>query len=219
MNEINNEINKEQFNQVMIKADKVNKKILLNLYTSCNLILKLCENKNITSDKELKSILSEYEKKVYRTKDGSLTDEEIIRFEFKRIDEEYKRQIEQYLSPSLDNSLDENSSVTPQQQILVLVEYYKDQIKIFNEASPNQITDEKLALIKKRIALIEGLLKLKNGLYYDTLHCFFDEYERVLNIIYKNEDFKEKSSINNFTKDKKIIYNKYQENDRKGRQQ
>ena len=146
-------------------------------------------------------LLRKYESEAYVTKNRVLTDKEIIDLELTRISKEYKKQVENN-TLSVTSTLNEDSDIELQQHLLVLVEYYLGQLKIFKEIPESMITQDDVFFIKKRIAYIEALLKMKNGLYYEIYLNFCDELDRV---IHANQDLSDKKdNYNNIN-----INNKY----------
>ena len=165
-----------EFYNIIANTDELNKTILLNLYTSLVGFITLSNKEEF--DGLLVDLLKKYESEAYVTKNRVLTDKEIIDFELTRISKEYKRQVENNVL-NINSTLNENSNLELQQHLLVLVEYYLGQLKIFKEIPETMITQDDILFIKKRIAYIEALLKMKNGLYYESYLSFCEELDRV----------------------------------------
>lgn len=169
--DINNDKLKDTFYSVIKDTDEVTKTILLSLYKSIKNFFILSE-KNSNKGK-LVELLKKYEKEAYTINGKSLTDKQIIKYELQRIEKEYQKQIN--LISSSDLVLDGNSKI--QHYLLVLVEYYMDQIKKFKDV--RSLTSEDIKFLKQKIAYIEVLLKMTNGLYYENFLCFVDELEML----------------------------------------
>jgi len=167
----------ERFYNIVNKTSDLNGIILLTAYKSITDFFDLHKNKeyNIT----IKELLKKCEKDAYMSKGKYLTDKQIIRYELKRIKVEYQKQKNKCLKSTIDNQddLDENLNVETNRHLLVLAEHHMDQLKIFNEV--DKLTPENILTIKNKIAYIEILLKMKNGLYYETFLCFKEELDRI----------------------------------------
>ena len=195
-------INDREFYDILANTDELNKTILLNLYTSLIGFITLSRKEEINSS--LVDLLKKYESEAYVTKNRVLTDKEIIDLELTRISKEYKKQVENNTS-SITSTLNEDTDLELQQHLLVLVEYYLGQLKIFKEIPESMITQDDVSFIKKRIAYIEALLKMKNGLYYETYLNFGDELERVINLNKKmlyQKDYSDNDINNKYYKKK-----------------
>ena len=187
------DITNKDFHNILANTNEFNKTILTNLYTAVSSFISLSQQP--TFDSTLIDLLKKYEAEAYVTKNGPLTDKEIIKLELKRIREEYLRQIQQNENNvSTIANLSDDISTETEASHLILVEYYLDQLKIFKEIPPSALTQENITFIKMRIAYIEALLKMKNGLYYETYLNFEEEFERVRN--QNNDDHNAGIAIN-----------------------
>ena len=167
-------INDREFFDILANTDEVNKTILLNLYSSLIEFINLSNKEDFNGS--LEQLLIKKESEFYIINDKSLTDKEIIDYELKRINEEYKKQIEKNIS-GVNSSLDSQL----QQQLLVLVEFELGKIKIFKEVLESSITQDDILFIKKTVAYIEAMLKMDNGLYYEGYLKFCEELELRIN--------------------------------------
>lgn len=187
------DITNKEFYDILANTDELNKTILSNLYASIVGFITLSQNS--TSNSNLVDLLKEYEAKAYVTKNRVLTDKEIIDYELTRIAKEYKKQIGKdtsFIITTLSGITDEEIH----RHLLILVEYYLEQLKIFKEIPESSLTQEDIFFIKKRIAYIETLLKMKNGLYYEIYLNFCEELERIMKI-YKEDITYKKENYNN----------------------
>ncbi len=163
-----NQLDKKDLEDIFLNTDSTNKKILLRLYERYEIINNILKKHlQVENEENIKRILSTYEKETYKTNDKILNDEEIIEFEIDRIQKELKNQ--------QTSKVEENEN---KRHLLVLVDYYLDKLLSYKNVVEIK-KQEDIDFMKKTIAYIEILLDMKNGLYYETYKCFFEEFERL----------------------------------------
>ena len=171
-----NELN-EKFYNLIDKTNDLNRFILITSYKAITNFIAL--NKQLEYKGTLPELLKKYESEAYVSKGKTLTDKQIIKLELKRIKQEYEKQTIQnrYNKINMYDDINNDSNSEFKRSILILVEYYLSQLKIFKEVE--SLSQENINFLKKKIAYIEILLNMKNGLYYETFLCFIDELERI----------------------------------------
>lgn len=168
----------DNFYSIINDIDDVNKTILLRLYKSINSFLIL--DKKDEYNGQLYDLLNKYENEAYIVKENSLTDKQIIEYEFSRIMNEYNKQKKEYILDDSNKKKYDDIDLEVYQHLLVLVEYYIQQLKVFENAE--YITKSDIDFIKKQLAYIQILLNLKNGFYYENYLLFISELERIENL-------------------------------------
>ena len=172
----------ELFHEIVDNTDELNRTILLRLYKSINNFIFL--NKKDEYNGQLYDLLNKYEIDAYKVNNNRLTDEQIIEYEYKRINNEYNKQ-KNIINMNVDKEINSDVDLETSRHLLILVEHYLYQIKFFHEL--DNLTKEDIMYIKKQIAYIEALLNLKNGLYYENYLLFISELERIYDVIDNNK--------------------------------
>jgi len=195
-------MNKEEYNnflesyKLLNKIDGVSKIILLNLFSNIIPFVKI--NKKKSNNNSFSELLKEYEKKAYTINGKLLSDKEIINYELKKIKKVYNNKVKKI------EFINNNSEL----ELLVLIEYYMEQLKIFNEIPEKDLQNDKIELIKRRIAYMAAILNVKTSLYFETYMCLLEDLEKNMikinyNQIYNTKELNDKL-YNNYNIDNNI---------------
>ena len=152
-------------------AKDIDKHVLSNAFKRIAPYLEL------KSLEEIKKALNEATNKIYTVNGVLLSDEQIIEVEYQKVKAEYEKKSAIILNTNSDNI---------ENQKLILVEYYFNQIKVFTELDKDK-QKEHMGNIKLILTRISILLGIENGLYYETF-LIFTECLGLKNILNNQDD-------------------------------